>query len=86
MPAPARAGLIPAAVKASPLALSAALSSEAAFVAIVTACLRHAEANEPAVLADQVEGIHQMRVAFRRLRSALKLFRALVPRALDWNP
>ena len=81
MPAPARAGLIPAAVKASPLALSAALSSEAAFVAIVTACLRHAEANEPAVLADQVEGIHQMRVAFRRLRSALKLFRTLVPRA-----
>ncbi|HQC73683.1 MAG TPA: CHAD domain-containing protein [Candidatus Competibacteraceae bacterium] len=80
-PAPARVGLIPAAVKASPLALSADLSSEAAFVAIVAACLRHAEANEPAVLSDQVEGIHQMRVAFRRLRSALKLFRTLVPRA-----
>ena len=67
------------AVKASPLALAASIRSEDAFIAIIGACLRHAEANQPAVLAGHLEGIHQMRVAFRRLRSGLKLFRPLVP-------
>lgn len=33
-------------------------------------CLAHLLRNEPAALADQPEGIHQMRVAIRRLRSA----------------
>jgi CHAD domain-containing protein len=67
-------------VKASPLPLDAGTTSEEAFVAIIGACLRHAEANRPAVLDGQIEGIHQMRVAFRRLRSGLKIFRPLVPR------
>ncbi len=66
--------------KASPVALTADTTSEQAFIAIVGACLRHAEANRPAVLDGQVEGVHQMRVAFRRLRSGLKIFRPLVPR------
>ncbi|MFZ1640116.1 MAG: CHAD domain-containing protein [Candidatus Contendobacter sp.] len=66
-------------VKASPVALAANASSEDAFVAIVGACLRHAEANQPAVLAGQMEGVHQMRVAFRRMRSGLKVFRPLIP-------
>ncbi len=66
--------------KASPVALTADTTSEDAFIAIVRACLRHAEANRPAVLDGQVEGVHQMRVAFRRLRSGLKVFRPLVPR------
>lgn len=67
-------------VKASPVALTADSSSEDAFVAIIGACLRHAEANQPAVLAGQTEGVHQMRVAFRRLRSGLRIFRPLIPR------
>ena len=67
-------------VKASPVALTTDTSSEDAFVAIISACLRHAEANRPAVLAGQMEGVHQMRVAFRRLRSGLKIFRPLIPR------
>ena len=67
-------------VKASPVALTADVSSEDAFVAIIGACLRHAEANRPAVLDGQMEGVHQMRVAFRRLRSGLKIFRPLIPR------
>lgn len=69
-----------ASVKASPVALTADATSEEAFVAIIEACLRHAEANQPAVLDGQIEGVHQMRVAFRRLRSGLKLFRSLIPR------
>jgi triphosphatase len=67
-------------VKASPVQLDADVGGEDAFVAIIGACLRHAEANRPAVLAGQIEGIHQMRVAFRRLRSGLKIFRPLIPR------
>lgn len=68
-------------VKASPVALTIDVSNEDAFVAIIGACLRHAEANRPAVLDGQMEGVHQMRVAFRRLRSGLKIFRPLIPRA-----
>ncbi len=60
--------------------LASDATSEDAFVAIISACLRHAEANRPAVLARQMEGVHQMRVAFRRLRSGLRIFRPLIPR------
>lgn len=67
-------------VKASPIRLAPDASSEEAFIAIIGACLRHAEANQPAVAQGQIEGVHQMRVAFRRLRSGLKLFRSLIPR------
>ncbi len=67
-------------VKASPLRLAATVSCEQAFITILIACLQHAQANLPAVLAGQMEGVHQMRVAFRRLRSALKLFRSVIPR------
>ena len=67
-------------VKARPIALTADTPNEQAFIAIIGACLPHAEANRPAVLDGQVEGVHQMRVAFRRLRSGLKIFRPLVPR------
>jgi CHAD domain-containing protein len=67
-------------VKASPVRLAPDASSEDAFIAIINAGLRHAEANRPAVLDGQMEGVHQMRVAFRRLRSGLKIFRPLIPR------
>ncbi len=48
---------------------------------IAAACLAHAQANEAGVLeSNDVEFVHQLRVAFRRLRSALRLFGpALVP-------
>ncbi len=67
-------------VKASPVELTATTISEEAFTTIIGACLRHADANQAAVLEGQIEGVHQMRVAFRRLRSGLKLFRPLIPR------
>lgn len=48
---------------------------------IAAACLAHAQANEGGVLeSSDIEFVHQLRVAFRRLRSALRLFRrALQP-------
>ncbi len=67
-------------VKASPIRLAPDASSEEAFIAIIGGCLRHAEANRLAVQQSQIEGVHQMRVAFRRLRSGLKIFRPLIPR------
>lgn len=69
-----------ASVKARPLQLNLETSAEEAFARVIDTCLRHAEANLPAVRDGQIEGVHQMRVAFRRLRSGLKLFRPLVPR------
>lgn len=69
-----------AAVKASALPLKPDNTTEEVFVVVISASLRHAEANLPAVLDGQVEGVHQMRVAFRRLRSGLKSFRPLIPR------
>ena len=36
---------------------------------------------EAARRGEDIEGVHQLRVAFRRLRSALRVFRAAVPRA-----
>jgi len=49
---------------------------------ICRACLNHMMANEAAALAGaDAEGIHQMRVALRRLRSALSVFRPFVPEA-----
>jgi len=67
-------------VKASSVALTVNTTSENAFIAIISACVSHAQANRPAVLDGQIEGVHQMRVAFRRLRSGLKIFRPLIPR------
>ena len=51
---------------------------------IATACLAHAQANEAGVLAgNDIEFVHQLRVAFRRLRSALRLFRQTLPPGED---
>jgi CHAD domain-containing protein len=60
--------------------LASDAASEEAFIAIIGGCLHHAEANRSAVQHSQIEGVHQMRVAFRRLRSGLKIFRSLIPR------
>jgi CHAD domain-containing protein len=50
-----------------------------AFETIVTSCTRHFRQNEALVVEQQnVEGLHQVRVAMRRLGAALKLFRPVV--------
>src|SRR5271169_1764540 len=43
------------------------------------ACLTHMLRNEPAALAGEPEGVHQMRVAVRRLRSLLAAVKQLLP-------
>jgi inorganic triphosphatase YgiF len=51
-----------------------------AFIYIGRSCLMHLRANEPAVRGGgSAEGVHQFRVAIRRLRSALTAFRAILP-------
>jgi len=49
-----------------------------AFRAIGYACLQQIAANEVALLKDDAEGVHQMRVGLRRLRAAISLFAALL--------
>lgn len=50
-----------------------------AFRAIARNCLHHLLANEASLIeTGDAEAVHQMRVALRRLRSALKVFRRMV--------
>jgi CHAD domain-containing protein len=45
--------------------------------------LDHLKQWEPAAYSwDDIEGVHQMRVTFRRMRSALKVFRKAIPTAI----
>ena len=54
------------------------MSAGRAFTLIGRACLRHLVANEPATKIRDAEGLHQMRVALRRLRAAISLFSNIV--------
>ncbi|HEY6993688.1 MAG TPA: CHAD domain-containing protein [Xanthobacteraceae bacterium] len=63
-----------AAAKGAPIDLSAGTSTREAFRTIGRACLKQIIGNEPALLAGDAEGVHQMRVGMRRLRAAMSLF------------
>jgi adenylate cyclase len=66
--------------KALPVALARDMAPADAFRAIALACLEHLQHNHAgAVASDDPEYIHQMRVATRRLRAALRAFRPLLP-------
>jgi len=70
----------PAIVHARPVRLARELTVEEGLRVILANCLAQIQGNEAAVVEGQdPEGIHQMRVGLRRLRSALKLFRNLAP-------
>ncbi|MBE0532721.1 MAG: CHAD domain-containing protein [Rhodospirillales bacterium] len=74
------AGEMPAWRKAVPLDLPGEASVEDALALILGHCLDHLTDNEAATrLGDHPEGVHQMRVALRRLRSALRVFRPILP-------
>ena len=76
-------------LKAKPPALEPDMSPLSAFRAIALACLRHLQGNEEGVRAtNEPEYIHQMRVAVRRLRLALKLFAPVLPPGFveHWDP
>ena len=62
-------------VTAGRLRLPSTTNADDAFARIVGHCLQHLLANWPAVMAARdPEGVHQMRVSLRRLRSAFSLF------------
>jgi len=62
--------------KAEPVAVQAGFSEGDALRAAVRSCLRHYRLNEIVLLASRdAEALHQARIALRRLRSALALFR-----------
>jgi triphosphatase len=67
-------------VHAEALDLHGSLSGETVLRRIGRACLDHLLRNEDAALAGDGEGIHQMRVAVRRLRAMLSAFAPLLPR------
>jgi len=74
-------GRLDSAVKSGGIKLSPDASVEDAIRVVFGSCLAHLMGNEACVLGgDDVEGVHQMRVAARRLRSALSLFRPVLPR------
>ena len=73
-------------VKASALELHAGMHPAQAFRAAALSCLTHLQANEAGVLHPGPEGalpdpefVHQARVALRRLRTGLRIFRAHLP-------
>lgn len=68
----------PAAYHGKPIALDPAMTVDEALQRIGRACFGQILRNQPAALARQAEGIHQMRVAVRRLRSALSAFKPML--------
>jgi triphosphatase len=69
-----RTGQPPAARKAPDVDLDRDGSASEAFREIIAARLGHLLANQPAAVAGDPEGVHQMRVAIRRLRTGFVLF------------
>jgi len=76
-------GTPPTPFKAEAVALSATMPPFEAFRRIALSCLEHLQQNHRGALAsDDPEYIHQMRVATRRLRAALRLFAPVLPERL----
>ncbi|SDR63464.1 Inorganic triphosphatase YgiF, contains CYTH and CHAD domains [Rhizobiales bacterium GAS113] len=69
----------PSAAHVKPVTLEVAMTVEAVLQRIGRSCLAHLLRNEPAALTGQPEGIHQMRVAVRRLRSVLSALKPMLP-------
>jgi inorganic triphosphatase YgiF len=74
------AGTPPAAARPRKLRLDPSLSLDETFAVILRTCLRHLLQSLPAAEDGRdAEGVHQLRVALRRLRSVLDLMRSVVP-------
>ncbi|MGE4431011.1 MAG: CHAD domain-containing protein [Sphingobium sp.] len=72
-------GPSPTLVKAEPVALTPDMTAAQAFQAIAGNCLRQFRLNETLLLDRRNAGaLHQARVALRRLRSALTIFRPVI--------
>ncbi len=76
-------GAPPTPFKGQAVALSAAMTPFEAFRRIAMSCLEHLQQNHSGALCSgDPEYIHQMRVATRRLRAALRLFAPVLPENL----
>jgi inorganic triphosphatase YgiF len=69
----------PAAAKAAPVVVAPDADIQSAFQTIAKACLHQLVVNQPVMLDGDPEGLHQMRVALRRLRAAISLFSDMLP-------
>ena len=70
---------LPRIVKACPVVLDKHMYADEAFRHIGWECLAQLQSNQVMVLhGDDPEGVHQMRVALRRLRSAMGVFRSIL--------
>ncbi len=65
--------------KSDGVAIAAGMTTADAFRLVASACLKQIIINKPAVLTSDPEGIHQMRVGLRRLRTAMSLFSDIIP-------
>ncbi len=68
----------PAPSKAPDVTLEPRMHAAEALHLVVSGALQHLRANEAPAAAGDVEGVHQLRVAVRRLRTALVLFEKLL--------
>jgi inorganic triphosphatase YgiF len=73
-----RVGRSREAVKHANIDLPDDVTAAEAFRRIIEVTLAHLVANQPAAAGGDIEGVHQSRVAIRRLRAALTLFRPLL--------
>ncbi len=73
-------GAEPGAVRAKPFAIAPHMTVEGVLQAMGRDCIGQLLRNETAALAGDAEAFHQMRVALRRLRSALASVRSTLPR------
>lgn len=69
----------PSALHVMPARLEPSMSVEASLQSIGRRCLAGVLRNEAAALADSAEGVHQMRIAVRRLRAALSAVKPMLP-------
>jgi triphosphatase len=71
-------GIYDAAVQSEEITLKEGADAANAFQVIGLSCLRHVARNEDAVRKGDAEGVHQMRVALRRLRAAISIFKGML--------
>jgi triphosphatase len=75
----AEPGSAAVAIHAEPVKLDPGMTADAALQAIGRNCLTQLLHNVPAIVAAEPEGVHQMRVAVRRIRSAVSSLKELLP-------
>jgi triphosphatase len=71
-------GIDAEAVPAEDITLKEDADAANAFQVIGLSCLRHVARNKDAVRKGDAEGVHQMRVALRRLRAAISIFKDIL--------